>query len=106
MIPPIRLGVLAACTLVLACRGEAPRRHEVRIEGFAFLPSAIQVSVGDTIVWTNADMVPHTATDSISGWDSGSLATDAHWAFVPSVAGEMNYICAYHPSMVGRIVVR
>ena len=69
-----RLGgfpVAAAAIGVLALAGAArsprpadpvPQRHVVEIRGMAFHPEALEVRRGDTVVWINRDMVPHTAT--------------------------------------------
>lgn len=108
-----RLAALAA-TLVLVpalaagCRSgraSAPSRHVVAIEQFVFTPDTLRVSVGDTVVWINHDVVPHTATASGGGWDSGELAKDGQWTYVPSAAGEWDYLCALHPTMKGRLIV-
>jgi len=84
----------------------APRRHDVRIEAFEFQPKELRVAAGDTIVWTNRDMVPHTATDRSGKWDSGALQKAGTWKMVARTAGTYEYDCALHPTMTGTIVVR
>jgi len=37
----------------------------------AFVPQAATVSVGDTVTWTNTDVVDHTSTSDGNGWNSG-----------------------------------
>ena len=82
-----------------------PRRHEVRIEGFEFQPRTLRAAVGDTVVWINQDIVPHTATDSAGKWDSGSLQKNESWKYVVRARGNHKYLCALHPTMKGSIVV-
>lgn len=66
----IVLAVFIVCGGSLASEAAqlpAARRHVVEIRDFGFHPQSIQVSVGDIIVWTNRDIVPHTATAGDGG---------------------------------------
>jgi len=91
--------------LAAACRGPAPapRHHQVTIEGLAFSPSALAVHPGDTVTWTNRDIVPHTATGPDGRWDSGYLAAGAGYTVVIEASGTGEYRCAYHPTMTGTL---
>ena len=40
---------------------------------FGFTPAEVDVAEGDTIVWSNADFVPHTATARDAAWDSKAI---------------------------------
>jgi plastocyanin len=60
---------------------------------------------GDTVVWTNADVVPHTATLA-QGWDTGQIGANASGRIVAGQAGTYAYVCAYHPTMRGTLIVR
>ena len=84
----------------------APRTHTVDIRLFKYEPAVLTVHAGDTIVWVNHDVVPHTATDTAKAWDTGLIAAGARGRVVADVAGEHEYLCAYHPEMRGRLVVR
>lgn len=79
--------------------------HVIDIVDFRFEPAELTVSVGDRITWRNRDVVPHTATARDKSWDSGNLNRDAEWSMVAPAAGVLDYICAYHPSMKGRITI-
>ena len=84
-----------------------PRRHVVEIRGMAFHPQALEVHVGDTVVWVNRDLVPHTATSSQDAeWNTGPLEQGKSGVYVPSHAGEAPYFCQLHPVMLGRLIVR
>ncbi|HEX6939058.1 MAG TPA: cupredoxin family copper-binding protein [Longimicrobiales bacterium] len=84
----------------------APRRHVVEVRGFEFRPQTLEVAVGDTVVWVNRDLVPHTATATDESWDSGPFGKDGSWSYVPSEPGEQEYLCALHPVMKGRLIVK
>ena len=76
------------------------------ISNFAFTPGELTIARGDTVVWANADFVPHSATGRNGRWDSGSVAAGASWRFVADSAGRYEYYCVLHPSMTGTIVAR
>jgi len=78
---------------------------EVAIENFAFNPATVEISVGDTVMWTNFDSAPHTATGNEGEFDSGTLQTDQSFSFTFEEAGDFDYICTIHPSMEGVVVV-
>jgi len=106
---PVLAAVLAIAAAVAggcrAGRAAAPERHVVEIERFVFRPDTLRVSVGDTVVWLNRDVVPHTATDSAKAWDSGILGKDATWRMVPTEPGAHRYVCALHPTMKAVLIV-
>lgn len=104
----IRTAVLATAVLGLAaaCGRPAPRSHTAEIRGFAYLPATLQVAAGDTVVWINRDVVPHTATQDGQGWDSGSIGAEQAWRLVATSGGSQPYYCTFHPSMRGVLVVR
>ena len=78
----------------------------IDIRGFAFAPTRVEVAVGDTVVWTNHDALPHTATASSGAWDSGEMRAGTRWHWVAAEEGRVEYVCAYHPTMRGSIAVR
>jgi plastocyanin len=102
----IREAVCAAAFLAAACgRGDAPRAHAVEIRGFAYAPDTVVAAPGDTVAWTNADVVPHTAT-VVGRWDTGQIGARGSGRVVAGGAGTYPYVCAYHPTMRGTLVVR
>jgi len=62
------------------------------------------VKVGDTITWTNRDIVRHTAT-ARNGAFNLDLPPGASASAVMSRAGAVRYYCRYHPAMRGEISV-
>jgi plastocyanin len=84
----------------------AGKTHTVRIEGMKFVPDRLEVAAGDTVVWTNKDLVPHTVTASAAKIESGELSPGKSFRFVAKKRGEMPYICRLHPVMKGTLVVK
>ena len=80
----------------------------VRIENFAFQPKELDVAVGTTVTWQNADDVPHTATsrDDPQLFDSGALDTDDKFSFTFTKPGKYTYYCKVHPHMTGVVTVK
>ena len=80
----------------------------VKIDNFTFEPKELDIAVGTTVTWQNADDVPHTATskDDPQVFDSGALDTDDKFSFTFSKPGKYAYYCKVHPHMTGVVVVK
>jgi plastocyanin len=85
-----------------------PAAVSVKIDNFTFQPSELEVAVGTTVTWQNADDVPHTATskDDPQTFDSGALDTDEKFSFAFKTPGKYAYYCKVHPHMTGVVVVK
>lgn len=83
----------------------AAETHVVAIEGMAFVPATVTVRRGDTVVWKNKDLTPHTATAQ-GVFDSGNIAPQASWSWKAGQPGRHPYVCLYHPGMKGEVVVQ
>jgi plastocyanin len=84
-----------------------PKTHTITIKDFKFMPDTLTVNVGDTIVWKNDDIAPHTATaKGKNAFDSGNIEPGASWSYVVKKKGSYSYVCTYHLSMKGKLVVR
>jgi plastocyanin len=88
-------------------RVEAPQERPDRVEigDFAFSPPTIEVPVGTTVTWENADPTPHTITARDGGFDSGTLDPGSRFAATFDRAGTFAYFCQIHPTMDGSIQV-
>ena len=89
--------------------GAAPQSHTVEIRGMEFHPAVLTVAVGDTIVWINRDIVPHTATATGgTKWDTGQLLQGQTGRYIVRArdAGTTRYVCSLHPTMHGKLVIR
>ena len=71
-----------------------------------FIPERLELAVGDTVVWTNKDFLPHSVTASGARVESGDLAPGKTWRFTARQKGEMPYICRLHPVMKGVLLVK
>ena len=97
-------ALLAAIALVVVPGALAA--SGVTISGFAFSPSPITVHVGDTVTWTNADRVGHTATADDASFDTGTISSGGTSSAITfSTAGTFAYHCAIHSSMQGTVIV-
>ncbi len=83
----------------------------------AYRPNPIEVNTGDTVTWINEDFTSHTATSGSPESGSTSMfgGTDDSpeiigpegdtQSFTFDEAGEFEYYCTLHPSMVGTVIV-
>ncbi len=100
--------------VVLACVGAAAswspetpvRHHRVDIRGLTFQPRELHVASGDIVSWVNHDIVSHTVTAADSRWDSGEIPSGDTFARVVEGSSARPYICRYHPTMAGMLIVR
>ena len=104
-------ALLTACAALFILVGASaaaykPRTHTVALRGMKNVPATLTVNAGDTVVWKNEDVVPHTATDRGKSFDSGSIEPGGSWSYVADRKGTYSYYCAYHPNTRGKLVVR
>ena len=81
-----------------------PPTHRIEMRNMRFGPVPARIKAGDTIVWINRDIVPHTATARNGSFDidvpSGGSAT-----MVVGSAGKVAFYCRYHPGMRGELTI-
>jgi len=75
------------------------------ISGFVF-PDSVTIIAGQSVLWTNADSVPHTVTADDGSWDSGEIAGGATFERRFVAPGVFSYHCRIHPAMTGTIMVK
>ena len=102
------IGIALVAGLGLsACRpATSSRVHEVTIDTTSYSPQTLEVAVGDTIVWTNRDLLVHTVTTPDKGLDSRDIAAGESWRFEVSTPLDLDYLCTYHPTMRGSLRAR
>ncbi|HEU4822921.1 MAG TPA: plastocyanin/azurin family copper-binding protein [Nitrososphaeraceae archaeon] len=81
----------------------------------AFQPNPVQVSVGNTVTWTNNDSQPHTVTSGSNGQPDNKFNSSPNFSpllnpgqtfsFTFTQAGDYPYFCMLHPNMVGTVNV-
>ncbi len=77
------------------------------MRSLAFDPSEITISMGESVTWTNMDIVPHTATSGSPGdGDLGSVFRSARlprgetFTHTFDEPGEFVYFCEVHPGFM------
>ena len=87
-----------------------------------FVPDVVNISVGDTVHWTNPAFVTHTVTfdpnlaatvgnvalpAGVAPFTSGDIEEDQGYSHTFMAKGTYKYVCKYHEAMgmVGTVVV-
>lgn len=79
--------------------------YNVDIKEMQFQPAEITLQKGDTVVWTNHDIVTHDVTEETGRlWTSGPLAPGQSWSLV--VTESADYYCSIHVVMKGKLIVQ
>jgi plastocyanin len=102
------LGCTLAVVLALVAAGctPTPRSVHVQIDRTGYDPAEVVAVPGDTIVWTNTDVVEHTVTAVGNSFNSGPIPPGGTWSLVVQRIGRQLYFCGLHPNASGVIVVR
>src|SRR5215213_4435123 len=77
---------------------------DVTIVDFAFQPSAIFASRGDTVTWYNAGGHPHTVDADSEAFESPILDPGNDYTVTFDTGGVYFYHCDIHPDMHGMVV--
>jgi plastocyanin len=102
----LRAAFAALAVAAAATASAAGERHTVVIEGMKFVPERLEVRAGDTVTWTNRDVVPHTVTSAAARVESGDLGPGGTWTMTAARKGEIRYVCRLHPGMRGLLIVK
>lgn len=82
----------------------------VTIEEIKFNPEVLEVKKGDTVIWKNKDVVPHTVTAEMnagkSAFDSGQIDPGSDFKLKIKAVGEISYKCLFHPTMKAKLKVQ
>jgi len=78
-----------------------------RVEIFnnRFGPEILRVKVGTTVVWANYDAVPHDVKAADRSFESGNLPLLGRYFVTFDRPGSVDYFCAVHLEMRGRVMV-
>lgn len=99
----ILAAAFAFPTFTWAKTSAKPTLHHVTIENIKFNPNVLTVKKGDTVIWMNNDIVPHTVTAATKGakpeFDSGQIDPGKSYTLTVKKAGQFSYKCLYHPMM-------
>lgn len=81
--------------------------RSVTIEQYAYGPSSLMVTVGDTVTWTNRDTAAHdvVTTSGPASFRSKLLAKGQSYSYTFTVPGTYQYYCSVHPTMRASVMV-
>lgn len=99
------LTACSGCQSAAADRPE-PATHTITIAEMRFQPESLTVNAGDTVVWINKDLFPHTATSQAGAFNSSAIEAGRSWQFTPATKGAFAYVCTFHPSMKATLRIR
>ena len=91
--------------MVLASNNAAVPETVIRIDNFTFAPPTLTVHVGSSVTWKNEDDMVHVVKEQNGAFTSDALDTGDTFSHTFSQVGTVDYFCAIHPHMTGRIVV-
>jgi plastocyanin len=100
------LPAFIALMALLVMHGNANAADaQVKIANFTFAPPVLTVKVGTTVTWVNDDDIPHLVSEKDGKFRSSAFDTGDKFSQTFSAAGTVEYFCAIHPHMTGKIVV-
>ena len=98
--------LLAMAVFLSASTGHALAADaEIKIANFTFDPPILTMKAGTTVTWVNNDDIPHLVSEKDGKFRSSALDTGDKFSQTFSTAGTVEYFCAIHPHMTGKIVV-
>ena len=107
----IRNGMLLLCIILIlnGCSTPSeksmPKTHLVEIKAMQFQPSQLAVQKGDTVIFTNKDIVVHDVTEEKNkSWASLPLSPNQSYSMV--VYESADYYCSIHPVMKGKLLMQ
>ena len=78
----------------------------IHIRDFAYVPASVTIHPGQTVRFVQDDTSAHTVTAVDKSFDSGNLDKGKSWTHTFDKEGTYAYLCAYHPTMRGTVVVK
>jgi plastocyanin len=111
----LTLVAMALVVAVVLPNAVSAATIEVSIIDFDFVPREVRIAPGDTVLWRNNGMAPHTATHCVRNtpqspcnpplFDTGQLNTGQTFSSTFPTPGTFPYICLIHPFMTGVVIV-
>lgn len=108
-VPVLAVAVAVPAQAGGGCHSEHARDArgvQVNMAGACFDPMVIRIQPGQRVRWTNQDSMVHNVLGAGRTWGSGADLTEGKSVaerFAKS--GVYPYFCAFHPGMVGAVVV-
>lgn len=82
------------------------KTYDVAIRNFVYSLTITTIKVGDSVTWTNFDVVDHSATSDDGIFDTGLLSEGESRTVTFNETGTYNYHCTSHTWMTGKIIVK
>ena len=101
----VKIAALAAVLFMLGATPGLAEDAKIKIANFTFDPATLTVKAGTTVTWVNTDDIPHVVSEKNGAFRSGALDTDESFTQTFPTAGTVEYFCAIHPHMTGKIIV-
>jgi plastocyanin len=101
----VKISALAAVLFMLGATPGLAEDAKIKIANFTFDPPTLTVKAGTTVTWVNTDDIPHVVSEKNGAFRSGALDTDESFTQTFPTAGTVEYFCAIHPHMTGKIIV-
>jgi plastocyanin len=73
--------------------------------GMSYSPASASATVGQTVIWRNADSTVHTATANGGAFSTGFIQPGGESSVLLQSPGNFNYHCSIHLGMVGSLTV-
>ena len=92
--------------LPVAAAATSSSGPKVSIANFAFAPAEVAVAPGATVTWSNDDGAPHGLAYKDGAKGTDVLLPGATFSRTYDKPGTYDYVCAVHPYMTGKVIVR
>lgn len=99
MLRNIILPVLSLLTLSAITPRHQPVSRTITMKGMKFVPSKLEVRIGDTVIWMNESGGEHNVVANDGSFKSTMLEKGQYYALVFSKAGAYKYYCQPHRIM-------
>jgi plastocyanin len=96
------VAIAAVSLFAAVSSANAAETINVTIKGMKFTPAEVTAHLGDTILWTNEDAMPHTATARSKDWDL-QVPPGKTASLIVEKAGVFEYFCRFHPRMTAKL---
>jgi plastocyanin len=113
----LTVSLIAVMLVIAACKKDSDDTPEptpppgsggiaVTIQGMSYNPSALTVTRGATVTWTNRDNVQHTVTADDNSFSSPLINPGGSYSRTFNTPGTIPYHCTPHPQMTATITVQ
>jgi plastocyanin len=102
----IVVGGAGGSTSTAPSSGSGATSASVSMAGRSFSPSTVTIAAGGSVTFRNDDDRAHTVTANDGAFDSGAISEGGSWKRTFKGAGTFSYLCAIHPEMTGKVVVK